>query len=146
MPGQSNGAELAVPEAWLGGVELKEGLALNLVASKCSRCGAVFFPSYTACVRCGSKDCSPTRLSSTGAIYSFTTVHRAPAEFAVPYRVAWVLFPEGPLVFSQLVGDGEPKIGDEVEVVLGKLSGQGGGGGRWAYVFRLKLPEGRGES
>lgn len=125
-----------IPQAWLEVSELKEGSPVNIVAGKCPGCGAVFYPFHDTCIRCGSPECTPTVLSTTGVVYSQTVVHQAPKEFAVPYRAAYVLFSEGPLIFGQITGMQDVEIGDQVEAALGRLRDKEGGSGPWTFMFR----------
>ncbi len=144
--GDQNENKFLVPENWLKVEELKEGAPVKLVAAKCPACQAVFFPPFETCIRCGFSPC--TRIaSSTGNVYSYTNVHRAGPEFSVPYRAAYVLLDEGPLVFSQIVGKEEIAVGGRVRAVLGRLKDKEKGSGMWTYQFSPELPSapGKGE-
>ncbi|WP_206812515.1 Zn-ribbon domain-containing OB-fold protein [Paradesulfitobacterium ferrireducens] len=128
--------EFIIPENWLKVEELKEGVRVNLMAGHCQDCGTVFFPAYQRCIKCGSEQCKPLVLSGKGTLYSETVVHQAPNNFSTPFRVGYVLFPEGPLVFGQFVDMREIQIGDQVEVVLGKLREAESGEAGWAYMYQ----------
>lgn len=93
----------------------------RLVMQKCEDCEKLtFYPAYM-CPRCGSDRLEWTQLSGRGRIYSVTRVfHPAAPVFrgSTPYVVALVQVDEGPIMMTNIVGDGamNARIGDAVEV------------------------------
>ncbi len=109
----------------------------NLGGSKCTGCGTVYFPPRLVCPKCASHRQSiekmvPFQLSGDGEVISFTVVHD-PAEgfeMQVPYVLALVQTPEGPVLTGQVV-DVEPKdvaIGLKVRATFRKLREEGKAG------------------
>jgi uncharacterized OB-fold protein len=101
----------------------------RLEASKCKKCGKVFFPPRLICAACGSRSFTMTKLSDTGKIVTFTTIRVAPDNFAtqVPYNVAIVETDNGVRVTTQVV-DCQPenlKIGLKVKFMFRKLYTEG---------------------
>lgn len=86
-------------------------------------------------------------LNYRGKVYSFTTVTRAPAGFEkqAPYTVALVKVNDGPMVTAQLtdLGEKEPEIGMEVEMVTRNLKTDGDRGIIvYGYKFRPPIKSG----
>lgn len=84
------------------------------------------------------------QFSGRGEVYSFTTVHQAPAGFEheAPYPLAMIRLEEGPLVTAQLtdVGDTPVEIGMPVEMVTRRLRSDGERGMLvYGYKFRPRL-------
>jgi len=82
---------------------LKQG---ELRLPTCQDCGKPHFYPRPFCPHCGSARLNWTRMAGEGAVYSHTTVHRAPSPaFAddVPYVVAIIALAEGPHMMSRLV-------------------------------------------
>ena len=68
----------------------------ELLLQRCTACASWQFPPRVVCIRCGA----PVRwraAAGTGTLYSFTVVHRAPADFAdlAPYAVGLADLAEG---------------------------------------------------
>lgn len=108
------------------------GAEPRLLASRCSECGAVFFPrrSYCRNPKCSRTPLLPIALGRRGILYSFTTQHYlAPAPFRLdasllPYTVVLVDFPESVRVLGMLVEGADPAhlhVGMPMEVTLGRL-------------------------
>ncbi|MCX7938035.1 MAG: Zn-ribbon domain-containing OB-fold protein, partial [Thermoflexales bacterium] len=93
----------------------------QLVGEVCPHCGTKIFPPRDVCPACEGEAKTPFTFSGRGEVYSFTTIHSAPAGFEkyVPYVVALVRLEEGPLVTAQLtdVNHDEVAIGMRVETV-----------------------------
>lgn len=73
----------------------------------------------------------PFQLSGTGHIIEWTRIHKpAPGyEGQVPYIVAWIQTPDGPVLTGQLVDlSREPEAGDAVRGVFRKISEDGESG------------------
>jgi uncharacterized protein len=85
----------------------------TLGLQQCGECSQWTFPARVLCPRCWSMDLTWAPASGRAALYSYTTVYRAPApEFAadVPYTVALVELEEGPRMMARLGGVAEEDI------------------------------------
>jgi uncharacterized protein len=102
----------------------------QLLASKCKKCGAYFFPTIPFC---GNPDCEKDKanmevvpLSNSGVLYSYT-IHTAQpaAPFKMdpfkPYGVVMVDVPEGMRVLGMTTTTEGLKIGQKLEMTVGKL-------------------------
>ena len=78
----------------------------HLVAQACTSCGALFFDRRNACARCGKQDFEPKALATTGILRSFTIVHRAAPNVAVPYVSSVVELDGGGVVKANLIDAG----------------------------------------
>jgi len=94
----------------------------RLIASRCKKCGEVFFPKRMACLKCTAMDMEQILLSDRGKLYSFTITRLAPPGSVVkpPYVLASIEMPEGVNVHSVLTDCDLDKvqIGDPMELVL----------------------------
>lgn len=112
-----------------------------LIGGKCSVCGYVSFPKRAVCPACIKENTmEEMRLSRRGKIYSYSVLHIPLPAFPAPYILARIELPEGPIVLS-LVTDCEPvegalEIGDEVELVIGKIFEDNEGNDTIGYMFR----------
>jgi len=115
----------------------------QLVGEQCPHCSTRIFPPRDACPECARPAQDLFTFAGTGAVYSFTRVLDAPEGFEdqTPYYLALVQLDEGPLVTAQLTDlDGEPGIGDRVEMVTRKLRTDGPQGIIvYGYKFRPML-------
>ncbi len=75
----------------------------HLVANECERCGARFFDRRNACGSCGGRSFTPAQVATTGHLRSFSIVHRADREVAVPFVSAIVESADGTTVRANLV-------------------------------------------
>ena len=74
---------------------------------RCSDCGTFHFYPKPACPKCGGANRAWVQAGGGGAVYSFSTVHRAPSaafKADVPYVVAIVMTDEGPHLLSRIAG------------------------------------------
>lgn len=115
----------------------------NLIGSKCSECGNVFFPSRVICPECRRKgNLEPFQFSGKGKIYSYSIIRSPSDEFKkiAPYAVAIIELEEGAKLTSQLVDcDVDSiEIGDPVEMVFRKIS-EDGEDGVISYGFKFKV-------
>jgi uncharacterized OB-fold protein len=105
-----------------------------LLGSRCTKCGAVFFPRESAFCRnpvCAGRDFEEAPLSRSGRLWSVTDNHYAPPAPYVskdpfePYAIAAVeLEAEKLVVLGQVVpgvAARELEVGQEMELVLGAL-------------------------
>jgi len=76
----------------------------HLVAQRCAACGALFLDRRNACARCGADEFDEHALATTGALRSFTIVHRSAPGVDTPYISAVVDLDGGGIVKSTLVG------------------------------------------
>jgi uncharacterized protein len=120
-------------DAWV-----QEGDRAQLVAGECAGCGKVVFPRLPICPGCHSLDIRPVPLERRGTLYSFTTIHRAPAGFASPYTVGYVDLDRDVRVFAQLRGEPETlRLGATVEVEIDEISRSADGTPVISYVFKV---------
>ncbi len=107
----------------------------NLRASQCGVCEAVHYPPRTVCPVCRRASINKMRdmkLAGTGKILEWTRVHKAAPgyEKQVPYILALIQTPEGPLVTGQIVDhDGAEVPNDaDVKAVFRRLGEDGDAG------------------
>lgn len=107
----------------------------NLQASQCGACTGTFFPPREVCPACRRASLgkmSKVKLSGVGTIVEWTRVHKpAPGfELQLPYIVALIQSPEGPLLTGQIVdlGDAEPTVGAGVRSVFRRIGQDGESG------------------
>ena len=113
-----------------------------LVGEVCPHCQAKLFPPRDVCPECGGEAKTPYTFSGKGEVYSYTTLHDAPAGFEeqVPYTVALVKLVEGPMVTAQLTDLGEQsvEIGMPVEMVTRKIRQDGNKEGILVYGYKFR--------
>ncbi len=107
----------------------------NLQAAKCGACEGVYFPPREVCPACRRASIgkmAPMRLSGVGTIVEWTRVHKpAPGyEMQVPYTVALIQAPEGPLLTGQVVDSASEAIhvGAHVRSVFRRVGQDGEAG------------------
>ena len=97
-----------------------EGAEPKLLANRCSGCGALYFDRRNGCARCGGLEFDRHELSNTGVLRSFTIVHRAAPNVAVPYVSSVVELDGGGVVKANLVDAGSDpeaiKLGMQVKL------------------------------
>ena len=102
----------------------------NLIGSKCTECGRVFFPSRVVCPDCRRKG------------HSYSVIRSPSDDFKkiAPYAVAIIELDEGAKLTSQLVDcDVDAlEIGDPVEMVFRKIS-EDGPDGVITYGYKFKV-------
>lgn len=114
----------------------------NLIGSKCTKCGGVYFPPRVICPKCRRKgNIENIQFSGKGKIHSFSIVETPTDDFKTiaPYAVAIIELKEGAKLTSQLVECDldEIKIGDSVEMVFRKIR-EDGDDGVILYGFKFK--------
>ncbi|MDQ6774488.1 MAG: Zn-ribbon domain-containing OB-fold protein [Candidatus Dormibacteraeota bacterium] len=101
----------------------KAAAAGRLEIQRCLDCGLWVFYPRSVCPGCGGAALEWAATSGRATVYSYTVVHRAPAEFRdeVPYVVALVDLEEGPRLMTRLLGvePGQARVGLPVEVEFG---------------------------
>jgi uncharacterized OB-fold protein len=78
----------------------------HLVANACRGCGALYFDRRNACARCGKLEFDRQPLATTGVLRSFTVIHRAAPNIAVPYVSSVVELDGGGVVKANLLDAG----------------------------------------
>lgn len=116
-----------------------------LVGEVCPHCEAKIFPPRDVCPECNGEAKTPYAFSGRGQVYSYTTVHNAPAGYSdiSPYTVALVKLEEGPMVTAQLtdLGENPVEIGMPVEMVTRKLRTDGDERGLLVYGYKFRPTE-----
>lgn len=114
----------------------------HLVAHECTSCGALHLDRRQRCGRCGDTRLSIRQLAPTGAIRTFTVVHRSAPDVEVPFTSVVVDLDGGGTVRGNLV---EPlphpstiTAGDRVRVVERIVGVDADGTEAVAYAFALK--------
>lgn len=95
-------------KAWARALE--EGV---LLGQRCGDCGHTTAAPKAACARCGARSLAVEALTTTGEVYTQTTIAVVPEGFDGPYRVGIV-----DLGDSRVLGrlPDEAEIGDEVSL------------------------------
>ena len=87
-----------------GELEVRPDGSGNQIGSRCSECGAHFFPVREACSGCLSSDLETVAFSTEGTLYTFSIVRQSTPAFEVPYALGYVDFPEGVRIMGQIGG------------------------------------------
>jgi len=87
----------------------------KVMATRCKKCGEVFFPPRMQCTSCFSTDVEWFDVGE-GKLVTYTIVQYGPLGFEddTPYTLALVEFPSGVKVFGRLdkdIAEGDIKIG-----------------------------------
>ncbi|NIP67540.1 DNA-binding protein [Candidatus Bathyarchaeota archaeon] len=96
----------------------------EITATRCKKCGSLYFPPRADCTDCLSSDVEYIPLSGKGKVITFTTAHFAPVGFEAPYTLVLAELEEGLRVFTRLsdeVEKGEIRIGMKVKLFPKKL-------------------------
>ncbi|MCX5788370.1 MAG: Zn-ribbon domain-containing OB-fold protein [Elusimicrobia bacterium] len=104
----------------------------RLEASRCAKCGAVFFPPRHRCADCGNEKFEMTQLPREGKIVTFSVIRQAGADMIrmSPYAVCMIELEGGVRLEAQLV-DVEPeaiKTGMRVRLEFRKIRESGEAG------------------
>lgn len=101
----------------------REDGTVEVVGSRCRKCGRVYFPRKRACMDCMVWDeMEEVPLSKQGTLVSFSVSRDPLRGFPIPYAFGYVMLPEGIMLYS-LFTDCEPyeetlKIGMNMEMVI----------------------------
>ncbi|MDP2718234.1 MAG: Zn-ribbon domain-containing OB-fold protein [Dehalococcoidia bacterium] len=103
-------------------------------ATRCKKCGRVYFPPRVQCADDLTTEVEWTSLSESGTLLTFTQVNYGPSGFEndTPYTLAVVEFDEGIRVFGRLdktIPSGDIKVGmklraERLNLAEGKISYQ----------------------
>jgi len=106
---------------------LEEG---KIMATRCSRCGKLYFPPRADCPEDLSTDMTWQQLSGKCKLLTYTTAHFAPTGFQddLPYTIALAECEEGVKVYARLSKDTDQK---EIHI------------GMNLQLAPLRLPDGR---
>ncbi|MDD5960323.1 Zn-ribbon domain-containing OB-fold protein [Methanobrevibacter wolinii] len=115
----------------------------NLIGSKCTNCGRVFFPPRVICPDCRRKgNIEDIKFSGKGKIYTYSIVRSPSSDFKIeaPYAVAIIELEEGAKLTAQIVDTDidNINIGDPVEMVFRKIS-EDGADGVISYGYKFKV-------
>ena len=135
--------EKKVIEAVPGSFEIENDQA-HLVGTKCSTCGAAFFPPRYICTYCLTDEgVQKARLGNKGTLYSYTVINVASKEFNPPYAFGFVILqPENIRIPAVLTGfdlKEELKSGTKMEMVIESLRIDEQGNDIVSYKFRPVL-------
>ncbi len=112
----------------------------NLIGSRCTFDGEVYFPKQFLCLCCGRQELEEISLSRMGTLYSFTIVRQQPPVYRgpVPYAVGLIELPEKIRLRSLLTGCdlNALKIGMKMELVVEELHKDDSGNDLVCYKFR----------
>lgn len=92
--------------------------SVRLVGSACGNCGQRVFPPTSVCPECLSDDISPEDLPTEGTLYSWSTVHVAPANWHAPYIAGYVDLTPQVRVFAHIVDVGDVELAMDMPVCL----------------------------
>lgn len=106
----------------LTGAEINQ---LQLLGTKCKKCGQIYFPSRRNCPNCPDGTVEDLPLSDKGKLQSFVVADMAPPGYERPHAQGFIdLFENGPRIFSLLAdyGDGSKlRVGCEMGLKIVKL-------------------------
>ncbi|MEV7007331.1 OB-fold domain-containing protein [Streptosporangium sp. NPDC051022] len=83
----------------------------ELRLQRCSGCGAFRYPPGPVCPECLAEEHDWAALSGTGSLLAWTVFHRRYfPEIPVPYVVAAIRTPEGPILIGNVVGTRDSRL------------------------------------
>lgn len=104
---------------------LREG---KLMASKCKKCGRLFFPPQKDCPSCFTSEMDWVELKKEGVLETLTVIFVKPPSFNHydPYTVAIAKLDDGPRVLAWLKGDPrQVRPGQRVKVEVSRRDKEG---------------------
>lgn len=111
-----------------------------LLGSRCSECGAYYFPQRQICIACGRNGLDEAELSPRGKVWTYTIARQTPPGSLVeaPYAVAIVELLEKVAIRAVLtdVDLESVKVGMDVEITLVKMKEDEEGNDVVSYKFR----------
>lgn len=113
----------------------------RLIGSRCSSCGAEFFPPVYRCRKCGSEKIVDKEMPQTGTIVTYTQLHEPLPGFEAqaPFYLAVVKLENGTKVLTQIVDspDESVKTGARVKAVV-RRARVDGESGQIIYGFKFE--------
>jgi scaffold protein (connect acetoacetyl-CoA thiolase and HMG-CoA synthase) len=104
----------------------------RLEASKCKKCGKLFFPPRLICNGCRNREFETIKLSRSGKLLTYTIINTGPSQFVkqVPYAIGIVELKEGVRVLSQITDCDLTKLatGMRLKVEFRKVQQEGEAG------------------
>jgi uncharacterized OB-fold protein len=95
------------------------GDELALRGRRCTSCGTIAYPAAaTVCAECWGTDLSDVPIGRSGALHSYTVVHRSTRSELVPFVVGLVDLPEGPRVMARIDTAPDSELPSSTELVL----------------------------
>ena len=97
----------------------------RLVVQHCTSCGDRHFPPGPVCPVCLSDSQDWVEVSGRGTLEGWVEFHRAywdGFKDALPYRCCLVRLDEGPVLVSNLIGEGEPRFRAPVRVACEEVT------------------------
>ena len=115
----------------------------RLIGSKCSSCGAEFFPPVYKCRKCGSEKLKDKEMPRSGKIMTYTLLHEPLPGFEAqaPFYLAVVKLENGARVLAQVVDslDDTVKTGAKVYATVRRVRVDGDSGQIvYGYKFIVK--------
>ena len=112
-----------------------------LIGTKCSKCGAAFFPPRYVCTYCLTDEgMEKTRLSNVGKLYAYTVINISSKEFNPPYAFGYIVLDGEKIRIPALItGVEKPetlKTGMKMEMVIERLRDDNKGNELITYKFR----------
>ena len=111
-----------------------------LLGSRCTSCGAHYFPKRQICIACGHEGLDEAELSGRGKVWTYTIAGQTPPGSLVeaPYALAVVELPEKVAIRTVLtdVDLDVVKVGMDVEITLAKMKEDEDGNDVVSYKFR----------
>lgn len=92
----------------------------NLVGTKCSKCGAEWFPPMRVCRKCGSQEMVDHQMPHRGKLLAHTLMKETSDEFKAssPYVLGLVELENGQRLLAQIVDVDPTGLQDGIEVRL----------------------------
>ena len=108
----------------------------KVMATKCQKCGAAYFPPKMDCPKCMDSDVEWLEIKADGKLATYTVVNYGPTGFEddAPYILAIADFEDGVKILGRLsrnIEEGDIKLGMKLKVVPIKLPGD-----RISYEFQ----------
>lgn len=104
----------------------------RLEASRCKKCGMIYFPPRIHCKECKSNEFETIKLSDTGTLLTYTIIRIGPSNFSkeTPYAVGIVELNDGVKLTTQLADADLDKIeiGQKVRLIFRKIQDEGKSG------------------
>jgi len=111
----------------------------QLIGSKCSQCGEVFFPVNPVCVNCQNQTMNEIKLSRRGKVWSFSAIMLPPPRYKgeVPFHLGYVELPEGIKIWTRILKAevGGLQVGQEVELEIDIMEEDDEGNEVLGYCF-----------